>query len=168
MLVFQAFASLFVDSGFCAALIQKKSPTETDYCTVFYFNLGISIAIYGILWACAPLIADTLRRPATDKPVEGDVPVVYHQRHRPCADQPHDEADDDGACGDSQFAGACRVGSRGHLACRGSATAHGQSCGRPLCSPPSNRSSCGRQQAGFRARGSAWRRCGRCFPLAAE
>ena len=58
MLVFQAFASLFVDSGFCAALIQKKSPTETDYCTVFYFNLGISIAIYGILWACAPLIAD--------------------------------------------------------------------------------------------------------------
>ena len=24
MLVFQAFASLFVDSGFCAALIQKK------------------------------------------------------------------------------------------------------------------------------------------------
>lgn len=59
MLVFQAFASLFVDSGFCAALIQKKSPTETDYCTVFYFNLGISIAIYAILWACAPLIADT-------------------------------------------------------------------------------------------------------------
>ena len=60
-----------------------------------------------------------LRRPATDKPVEGDVPVVYHQRHRPCADQPHDEADDDGARGDSQLAGACRVGSRGHLACRG-------------------------------------------------
>ena len=58
MLVFQAFASLFVDSGFSAALIQKKSPTESDYCTVFYFNLGISIAIYIVLWACAPLIAD--------------------------------------------------------------------------------------------------------------
>ena len=58
MLVFQAFASLFVDSGFSAALIQKKSPTETDYCTVLYFNLGMSVAIYAILWFCAPLIAE--------------------------------------------------------------------------------------------------------------
>ena len=59
MLVFQGVRITVCDSGFCAALIQKKSPTETDYCTVFYFNLGISIAIYAILWACAPLIADT-------------------------------------------------------------------------------------------------------------
>lgn len=57
MLVFQAFASLFVDSGFSAALIQKKNPTESDYCTVFYFNLAVSIALYGILWVSAPLIA---------------------------------------------------------------------------------------------------------------
>ncbi len=58
MLVFQAFASLFVDSGFSSALIQKKTPTETDYCTVFYFNLAMSVAIYAVLWFCAPLIAD--------------------------------------------------------------------------------------------------------------
>ena len=58
MLVFQAFASLFVDSGFSSALIQKKTPTETDYCTVFYFNLAMSVAIYAVLWLCAPLIAD--------------------------------------------------------------------------------------------------------------
>lgn len=58
MLVFQAFASLFVESGFSSALIQKKEPTETDYCSVLYFNLGMSIAIYAILWFCAPLIAD--------------------------------------------------------------------------------------------------------------
>lgn len=58
MLVFQAFASLFVDSGFSSALIQKKTPTETDYCTVFYFNLAMSVAIYVVLWFCAPLIAD--------------------------------------------------------------------------------------------------------------
>lgn len=57
MLVFQAFASLFVDSGFSSALIQKKTPTETDYCTVFYFNLAMSLAIYAVLWFCAPLIA---------------------------------------------------------------------------------------------------------------
>ena len=58
MLAFQAFASLFVDSGFSAALIQKESPTDRDYSTVFYFNLGVSVFIYAILWICAPLIAD--------------------------------------------------------------------------------------------------------------
>lgn len=58
MLVFQAFASLFVDSGFSSALIQKKEPTETDYCTVLYFNLAMSAVIYAALWFCAPLIAD--------------------------------------------------------------------------------------------------------------
>ena len=39
MLVFQAFALLLVDSGFGAALLQKKDPTQEDYSTVFWFNL---------------------------------------------------------------------------------------------------------------------------------
>ena len=56
ILVFQAFAALFVDSGFSNALIQRKAPTETDYSTVFYFNLAMSVAIYAILWFCSPLI----------------------------------------------------------------------------------------------------------------
>lgn len=59
MLVFQAFAALFVDSGFSNALVQRKSPTATDYSTVFWFNLAMSVAIYAVLWLCAPLI-DTL------------------------------------------------------------------------------------------------------------
>lgn len=57
ILVFQAFANLFVDSGFSSALIQKKSPTETDYSTVLWFNIGIATLIYAILWLAAPLIA---------------------------------------------------------------------------------------------------------------
>lgn len=56
VLVFQAFASLFVDSGFSGALIQCKQPTDTDYSTVLYFNLGVSVLIYCLLWVCAPLI----------------------------------------------------------------------------------------------------------------
>ena len=55
--VFQAFAILFVDSGFGAALLQKKDPDEDDYSTVFWFNLGVSVAVYLLLFACAPLIA---------------------------------------------------------------------------------------------------------------
>lgn len=58
ILVFQAFAILFVDSGFGAALLQKKEPGEKDYSTVFWFNLGVSVLIYGILWLAAPMIAD--------------------------------------------------------------------------------------------------------------
>ena len=56
ILVFQAFATLFVDSGFSNALIQRKLPTETDYSTVFYFNLAMSAVIYILLWLCSPLI----------------------------------------------------------------------------------------------------------------
>ena len=57
ILVFQAFASLFVDSGFSSALIQKQHPTDEDYTTVFWFNLSTATAIYIVLFACAPLIA---------------------------------------------------------------------------------------------------------------
>lgn len=58
VLVFQAFASLLVDSGFSYALIQRKQPTQTDYSTVLWFNIGIATAIYIILFFCAPFIAD--------------------------------------------------------------------------------------------------------------
>ncbi len=58
LLVFQAFALLFVDSGFSYALIQRKRPTETDYSSVLWFNLLIAVAIYIILWFSAPLIAE--------------------------------------------------------------------------------------------------------------
>lgn len=58
LLVFQAFGNLFVDSGFGSALLQKKEPTREDFSTVFWFNLLVSLAIYAILFFCAPLIAD--------------------------------------------------------------------------------------------------------------
>lgn len=58
VLVFQAFASLLVDSGFSYALIQRKNPTQTDYSTVLWFNMGVAVGLYIILWFCAPLIAD--------------------------------------------------------------------------------------------------------------
>lgn len=56
ILVFQAFATLFVDSGFSNALVQRKDPTATDYSTVFWFNLAMSVGIYVLLWFAAPLI----------------------------------------------------------------------------------------------------------------
>lgn len=58
LLVFQAFASLLVDSGFSYALLQRKRPSRLDYSTVLWFNLGIATLLYHILFAAAPLIAD--------------------------------------------------------------------------------------------------------------
>ena len=57
VLIFQAFASLLIDSGFSYALIQRKSPTRLDYSTILWFNIGVAVIIYIILWFCAPLIA---------------------------------------------------------------------------------------------------------------
>jgi len=57
VLVFQAFASLLVDSGFSYALIQRKAPSQLDYSTVLWFNMGTALALYALAWVCAPLIA---------------------------------------------------------------------------------------------------------------
>lgn len=50
ILVFQAFASLFVDSGFSFALIQRKAPTRLDYSTVLWFNMGMAVTVYLVLF----------------------------------------------------------------------------------------------------------------------
>lgn len=57
VLVFQAFASLLIDSGFSYALLQRKSPTHLDYSSVLWLNLGLALSIYILLYAGAPLIA---------------------------------------------------------------------------------------------------------------
>ena len=58
VLVFQAFGSLFVDSGFASALIQRKAPTRADYSTVLWFNIAMAVILYVILFFSAPIIAD--------------------------------------------------------------------------------------------------------------
>lgn len=58
VMVFQAFASLFVDSGFSSALIQYKNPSRLDYSTVLWFNIIMATIIYLLLFLGAPLIAE--------------------------------------------------------------------------------------------------------------
>ena len=55
--IFTAIGNILIESGFSAALIQKKDAHEQDYCTVFWFNLGMSAAIYLLLTAASPAIA---------------------------------------------------------------------------------------------------------------
>ncbi|MEG0162575.1 MAG: lipopolysaccharide biosynthesis protein [Mucinivorans sp.] len=64
--IFMAVAQTFVDSGFGNALIQKKHRTETDYSTVFYFNIAVAIVLYAILYFCSPFIASFFGEPKLD------------------------------------------------------------------------------------------------------
>ena len=61
--IFIAIAQSFVDSGFTSALVQKKNRTETDFSTVFYFNIVISLITYLLLFLSAPYIAMYYREP---------------------------------------------------------------------------------------------------------
>lgn len=55
--VFIAVSESFINSGFSNALIRKQNSTNTDYSTVFYFNLVVGFLFFGILYATAPAIA---------------------------------------------------------------------------------------------------------------
>ena len=55
--IFMVLADTFIDGGFGSALIQKKRPTQEDYSTIFWWNLGMAAAMYAILFVSAPAIA---------------------------------------------------------------------------------------------------------------
>ena len=55
--IFIALANVFVVSGFGNSLIQKKDADDTDFSSVFYFNIIISVLMYLIVFFCAPVIA---------------------------------------------------------------------------------------------------------------
>jgi len=48
--IFIAISQSFVDSGFSQALIRKQNCSTTDYATVFYFNLFVSLLLYFVLF----------------------------------------------------------------------------------------------------------------------
>lgn len=61
--VFTAILQVFVDSGMGNALIQKKDADDLDFSSVFFFNLVMCIALYILLFFCAPVIAAFYHNP---------------------------------------------------------------------------------------------------------
>lgn len=55
--IFLGVSQSLVDSGFSQALIRKRDRTDTDNCTVFYFNIVVSIIIYVVLYVAAPYVS---------------------------------------------------------------------------------------------------------------
>lgn len=61
--IFMATGQAFLDSGFGAALVQKRDATPTDVCSIFYFNIAAGAATASLLCLAAPLIAAFYNQP---------------------------------------------------------------------------------------------------------
>jgi O-antigen/teichoic acid export membrane protein len=61
--VFLAIGQVFTDGGFSNALIQKQDRSETDFSTVFFCNIIVSLVIYGFLFFGAPFISQFYNLP---------------------------------------------------------------------------------------------------------
>lgn len=57
LMIFVSLSESFIDAGFDSALIQKKRPTQEDYSTIFFWNLGMAVFLYLVLYFSAPAIA---------------------------------------------------------------------------------------------------------------
>ena len=55
--IFIAIANSFVTNGLGASLVQKKDADETDFSTIFYSSIAISIILYSIIFFIAPIIS---------------------------------------------------------------------------------------------------------------
>ncbi len=58
VMVFINFLNVFVTSGFGSALVQKKDADTLDFNTTFILSLGLSSALYFLLFLFAPVIAN--------------------------------------------------------------------------------------------------------------
>lgn len=64
---FTALMAVVVDSGFSQTLIRKTEPTESDYKSVFVFNVVTSLVLYAVMTALSPAIAAYYNLPVISK-----------------------------------------------------------------------------------------------------
>ena len=61
--VFLCIVQVFIDCGFSQALIAKQDRTQTDFSTEFFFNIGVGLIGYCLLFISAPFIAEFYNMP---------------------------------------------------------------------------------------------------------
>lgn len=61
--IFISIANILINSGLSSSLIRYKESSPSDYSTVFYFNIGVSLSIYLVLFFSAPFIAAFYEQP---------------------------------------------------------------------------------------------------------
>lgn len=61
--IFTLLSEPFINSGFSQALIRKQDCSNTDFSTVFYFNLFIGVLFYALLYISSPSISLFFKEP---------------------------------------------------------------------------------------------------------
>jgi len=61
--IFIALATTLTSAGLGQALVFSKTSNESDFSTVFYFNIAVSSCLYVLLFFTAPLIANFYEQP---------------------------------------------------------------------------------------------------------
>lgn len=61
--VFTMLSNILVESGFTAALIRRNNNSDKDYTAAFWFNLMLSMLLYGVLFVSANAIATYYKMP---------------------------------------------------------------------------------------------------------
>lgn len=52
-----AIGQTFIDSGFSQSLIHRQNRTESDFTTVFVFNIVVASLLYALIYVSAPLVS---------------------------------------------------------------------------------------------------------------
>lgn len=65
--IFISVSQVLIDGGFGSALIQKKNPTQSDYSTIFFWNIFFSTIIYLFIFILSPYIGDFFSMPILSK-----------------------------------------------------------------------------------------------------
>lgn len=61
IMIFVAVSQTLIDGGFASALIQKVNASQTDYSTIFYWNILFSCLLYLGIFLAAPWVAEFFR-----------------------------------------------------------------------------------------------------------
>ncbi|MBQ4268283.1 MAG: oligosaccharide flippase family protein, partial [Clostridia bacterium] len=62
--IFISISDVFILQGLTTAHKQNKNADDTDFSSVFYANIVISVVLYAILFAVSPLVAKFYKEPA--------------------------------------------------------------------------------------------------------
>ena len=65
--IITAVLEVFVNGGFGNALIQKKNSDDLDFSSVFYFNIGLCLVLYALMFVSAPFISKFYGKPELTK-----------------------------------------------------------------------------------------------------
>lgn len=77
MVIFTNLANQLVQNGFNTSLIQNKDVTDEDYSSVFNVSMLITLGVYLVIYAVAPIIADFYNSPGLVKPLRVLALIVF-------------------------------------------------------------------------------------------